>query len=318
MLQFKDIELEDKEWVVELLSYSDYNATEYNFTVLYLWKDYFNTRICRHNDYLLIRSHPSWASGMHYILPAGRGSDAEFKEVIELYREDAAQNKSPFCIFSVLPSQKQKLELLYPDKFTYTPLRDSYDYIYNAADLLYLKGKKYQSKRNHINKFKSTYNWEYELLNSSNLEECKQMARDWCAQFGGCADGKTLEAEADTVIGALDSMELFGLKGGVLKVDGKVVGFTLAERLNSDTLIVHIEKAFASVSGAYPTIANEFLKSLFTEFVGLDRDNAQKDDSELLYKYINREDDAGNLRLREAKMQYHPAFLLEKFLVKEI
>ena len=46
MLQFKDIELTDKEWVCELLSYSDYNSTEYNFTVLFLWKHYYNTKIC--------------------------------------------------------------------------------------------------------------------------------------------------------------------------------------------------------------------------------------------------------------------------------
>ena len=53
MLQFKDIELTDKEWVCELLSYSDYNSTEYNFTVLFLWKHYYNTKICRYKDYLL-------------------------------------------------------------------------------------------------------------------------------------------------------------------------------------------------------------------------------------------------------------------------
>lgn len=313
MLQFKDIELTDKEWVCELLSYSDYNSTEYNFTVLFLWKHYYNTKICRYKDYLLIKSTPSWAETSQYILPAGKGSEEDFKEVMELYREDAQASGSPLKIFSVLPLQKTLLENLYPGKFEYTPLRDSFDYIYNAADLLFLRGKKFQSKRNFINRFKNGHNWSYEPITVANIDECLQMNRDWCAQYGNCADGHTLEAEACTVAMALKNFEALNLSGGLLRVENRVVGFTLAERLNSDTLLVHIEKAYASVAGAYPTVANEFLKAEL-----LNGKEGVADSVTLPYTYINREDDAGDLGLREAKMQYNPAFLLEKFLVTEI
>ena len=34
--QFKDIELSDKEWADPLLAVSDYRATEYCFTTLYI------------------------------------------------------------------------------------------------------------------------------------------------------------------------------------------------------------------------------------------------------------------------------------------
>jgi hypothetical protein len=112
---------------------------------------------------------------------------------------------------------------------------------------------------------------------------------------------------------ALKNFEALNLSGGLLRVENRVVGFTLAERLNSDTLLVHIEKAYASISGAYPTVANEFLKAEL-----LNGNDADADSVTLPYTYINREDDAGDLGLREAKMQYNPAFLLEKFLVTEI
>lgn len=318
MLDFKEIELSDREWVTQLLLLSNYNSTEYNFSVLYLWRNYYNTKICRYNNFLLIRSAPAWANCLQYIMPAGSGSVEEIKEIVELYKEDARVNGSALKIFSVLPQQKQMLEELYPGRFSFTPLRDSFDYIYNATDLLFLKGKKFQSKRNFINRFKSNYTWSYEPITADNINECLLMNREWCAQYGNCADGHTLEAEACTVVAAIKNFEQLGLIGGILRVEGKVVGFTLAERLNSDTLLVHVEKAFAYVTGAYPTIANEFLKSVLLAGGNYTAQDVENGLVELPYVYINREDDAGDLGLREAKMQYNPAFLLEKFLVTEI
>ena len=69
---FKDIEISDRQWVNSLLSYSDYRSTEYNFTVLYIWKDTYKTKIARLDDFLLIRSGEC-ETGFAYIFPAGRG-----------------------------------------------------------------------------------------------------------------------------------------------------------------------------------------------------------------------------------------------------
>ena len=69
---FKEINISDKEWVDCLLSYSDYRSTEYNFTVLYIWKDVFKTRIARLGDFLLIRSGER-QHGFTYLFPAGKG-----------------------------------------------------------------------------------------------------------------------------------------------------------------------------------------------------------------------------------------------------
>ena len=118
-----------------------------------------------------------------------------------------------------------------------------------------------------------------------------------------------MQSESCSVKNALDNFQELGLQGGLLRLNGEVVAFTIAEKTNSDTLLVHIEKAYGDIVGAYPAIANEFLRNtvVIDEAAG-----------ELSVKYINREDDAGDLGLREAKMQYHPLFLLEKYSLRKL
>lgn len=84
--------------------------------------------------------------------------------------------------------------------------------------------------------------------------------------------------------------------GGVIKIDGEVVAYTVGERLNSETFCLHFEKAYSHIRGAYPMINQQFAEN---ELSG--------------YLYINREEDTGAENLRKAKLSYHPAFLLEKY-----
>ena len=78
-------------------------------------------------------------------------------------------------------------------------------------------------------------------------------------------------------------------------LDGKVVAFSMGERLSQDTFVTHIEKAYYTVEGAYAMINREFALHNCDGFA-----------------YINREDDAGSEGLRKAKLSYNPAVLLEK------
>ena len=78
---------------------------------------------------------------------------------------------------------------------------------------------------------------------------------------------------------ALNSLRLFEelhLTGGVLRIDGEVVAFTIGEPICEDTYVVHIEKAYADVQGAYTMINQQFVEHECMN-----------------YKYVNREDDTG-------------------------
>ena len=100
---------------------------------------------------------------------------------------------------------------------------------------------------------------------------------------------------------ALRLFEELDLKGGILRIDGKIVAFTIGEPICPDTFVVHIEKAYADVPGAYTMINQQFVEHECMN-----------------YKYVNREEDTGAEGLRKAKLSYRPAFLEEKGIVKEM
>ena len=70
--------------------------------------------------------------------------------------------------------------------------------------------------------------------------------------------------------------------------------------MKDNTFVVHIEKAYADIQGAYPMINQQFVLN-----------ECEK------YQYINREDDTGSEGLRKAKLSYRPVFMVEKGMVKE-
>ena len=92
------------------------------------------------------------------------------------------------------------------------------------------------------------------------------------------------------------------MRGGALRVNGDIVAFTLGEPvgMRQDTLVVHIEKAFSDIQGAYAVINQQFAIHEGKDF-----------------RYINREDDVGEEGLRKAKLSYKPVFLIEKGVVRE-
>lgn len=312
MISFKEIEIEDKVWVDRLLSYSDYRATEFCFSVLFIWKEIFCTRIGRYKDFFIVRFCPQESvegKKVRYFFPAGRG---DYKKVIELMMEDARSLGSDFTLVSVLNEQKEILESNFPGLFKFTPTRNSYDYIYSSQNLITLKGKKYQSKRNFVSRFKSNNNWSYEAISPSNIAQCMEMSKEWCSLYG-CGNDLSMAQESCSVNSALNNFEALGLKGGLLRVDDKVVAFTIGEIINSDTMLVHIEKAFAHITGAYPAISQMFLQHQMAKPYTQGSEPAPE---EIGFAYVNREDDAGDENLRNAKLQYHPLFLIEKYLVE--
>ena len=292
MLEFKEISLSDKQWIRPLLEMSDFRSEEYNFTFMYIWRHVFRYRAAQMNQHLILKA--TWTGRPpSYLSPAGSGDIAP---VIEAIRQDAAKEGAPLVLHTVLTEQKALLETMYPGKFSFLSVDDYFDYVYDAQSLITLSGKKLHAKRNHINRFKAENpDWTYEPITGENLPEVLQMSDDWLRRHMEDAT-KSLEQESLSVYAAIRDFCALGMDGGLIRAGGRIVAFSMGDRLNSDTYLVHIEKAYSDIHGAYAIINQQFAEHNCHD-----------------YRYINREDDSGQEGLRKAKQSYRPAFLVEKY-----
>lgn len=295
-IQFRRTELEDRDLMHPFFQKFPNRSCERTFANSLLWSRHYPVTFAIIENTLVFRWEKE--DGYAFAYPVGEPEDV--KKALDFLEKYNDERQFPLVLYHVTPEQFEQMEAWYPGRFEIEYERDIADYVYEAEQLATLSGKKLHSKRNHINKFKATHeNWSYETMTEENLEECFQMALKWRTD-NGCNDDLEKNAEMCVTLNALRLFKELELVGGVLKVDGNIVAFTIGEPMSDDTFVVHIEKAFADVQGAYPMINQQFVEHECAA-----------------YKYINREDDAGSEGLRKAKLSYKPAFLVEKGIVKE-
>lgn len=297
MLEFREPQLSDKPWVDDLLRRSDNRGCEYNFTNLYAWQDAYHHKFARMGDFLLV--HLCGGVGCSYLYPAGSG---DVKAVIEALREHAGERGQPLRLVCLTHEQTEELERLYPGKFAFDADRDGYDYLYEIERLADLEGKKLHNKRNHCNRFiDNNPDWTFEEITPATLPECLEMDREWYRRSmlrEGAAEEQDLGNEGRALRLAMDHFEELGLEGGLIRVFGEVVAFTMGDSLSSDTFDLHFEKAYGELQGAYAMINREFAKWVREHHPNI--------------RYLNREDDMGVEGLRKAKESYYPDLMVEK------
>lgn len=290
MISFKNIELQDKELITSYTLKSKRQNCDLSFSNLCSWSFQYNTQFAIWEGFLLLRF---WADGkLVYMMPIGNG---DLGKVLNALQEDAFTQKAPFCLLGICEGMCSEVEAFMPGKFMFTADRDYADYIYLRSDLATLSGKKFQSKRNHINKFKRSYNYEYTPITPDRIQECLDLEAEWC-KMNNCDQHEGTGNERRSLVYALHHFEELSLTGGILHVNGKIAAFTFGTPINQNTFGVHVEKADTSIDGAYAMINYEFANHIPEQYV-----------------YINREEDLGIEGLRKAKLSYQPVIILEKY-----
>lgn len=291
MIQFKDIELSDRDTITSYTLQSPHRNCDLSFSNLCSWRFLYDTQFAELDGFLLIRF---WVRGtLVYMMPIGSG---DVKAVLAALKEDAQREGQPLCLLGICEGMCQAIEDFMPGRFRFTADRDYADYLYLRTDLATLSGKKLQPKRNHINKFKRNYpNYEYAPITRDLITECLDLEALWC-KANNCDQHEGTGNERRALVYALHHFDELGLMGGLLRVDGKIVAFTFGTPINQDTFGVHVEKADTTIEGAYAMINYEFANRIPEQYV-----------------YLNREEDLGIEGLRRAKLSYQPAILLEKY-----
>lgn len=170
-----------------------------------------------------------------------------------------------------------------------------WDYLYSVRELTELRGNRFHRKKNLLSQFLKNYAWTYEPLTARRLEEVRELEREWEAvreQTGAAR----IEGEDDAIRRVLDAWErLEGMMGGLLRVDGSLAAYTVAEPLAHGMLVIHFEKGLTRYKGIYQAMNAIFL-----------REGAQE------FETVDREQDMDEEGLRQAKRSYNPIGYIRK------
>ena len=284
-LSFNPVSINDRERYIRILEHVQMPGCGYAFGNLFTWAHGFDTAIAFDGDTAAVRT---CSGGCCYSAPFCSTD-------IVGYINSLPRTQGELKLFCLERQYRDALCRCMPGHFEFTPVRDLYDYVYLREELAQLPGRRYHKKKNHFAGFVKNYSFKYEELDSSNIEECLAFSEAWSdanVQYGR----EAIENERLAVRKAFEYYRQLGYVGAALRVDGNIVAYCTGERLNSEVFCTHFEKALPEYTGAYAAINKLFAENHLCS-----------------YKYVNREDDTGDDGLRQAKLSYHPAILLEKY-----
>ena len=292
MGSFEPVSIGDKADITRRLRLFPYNeASEYTFTNLFIWEGAENIEWARNEDYMLIRTWPKGV--LHYLMAFAKGDKLE--EALETAISAAQAEGQRFSMHSLPAWYCDMLRDRLPGRLQFERETRLDDYVYNTGDLIHLSGKKYQAKRNHINKFMNIYGrrYDYAPYDQGMADGCMEVYDQWLSTQ---EDAASLQGERESVRRALYYADELGVTGGVILIDGQPEAFSIGEPLTRDMAVIHIEKANLRIPELFSLINREFIAHAFP---GL--------------PWINREEDMGNSGLKQAKQSYHPARMVEKY-----
>ncbi len=299
MLSLNEITIDKKELIEEFLKRRISLNSEFSFANLFMWRKSYDIRYVIIDDMLCIM--PKHTGGPRSaIFPVGfvdaKGNKRDVAHVIEKILE-YFDNIGEVPLIRLYDEKTVKiLTEAFPGKFIITEDRDSFDYVYKVEELINLPGKRFHSKKNHVNRFKKLYpNYEYCKMTPQDKDECLKLFDEW--RDTKSLEGTGLEEEREAVCELLNNWTSLDIVGGCIKVCGKMVAFSLGERLLADTAVIHLEHADTNYEGAFAIMNREFLINEWGDCV-----------------YVNREEDMGIPGMRRAKESYRPAFMVKKYV----
>ena len=267
-------------------------SLDYTLPNLWGWQEYYGLEWCFDDALCWIRqTRPRlvcWA-------PVGDWSTVDWNRVLPAAFSEAAHD------FVRVPEELLRIwQEALPGLVDPEEDRGQWEYLYKQEELADLPGNRFHKKRNHINSYIKAYGKpDYRPLDDAMVEDVLAVQDDWC-QWHECEDSPSLQAENDAINRVLSHWDRFsGLHGGSLYVDGRMIAFSVGEKLDELSLGVHYEKGLNGFRGVYQTINCEFARHAGAGFT-----------------YINRAQDLDEEGLRQAKMTYMPTDFLRKYKVR--
>lgn len=273
------------------LAGENYGICDNMIGAIYQWRDAYKSAFAIAGNMLVMRAVYE-GIGLSYTYPLGNGC---LDEALRCCEADAAANGQPLRFCVVPKAGAEVLLRRYGERCTAEPRREWADYLYECQAFLEYAGNKLHTQRNHVNRFVR----EHPNAVLSPIDDALFPACTAFLERLGQRD-ELSRIERNEIRGAMELMALrdaLGQKAAALTEDGRILALSVGER-SGDVLYVHVEKADAAVPGAFPAMAQAFVRYAGEGLT-----------------YVNREDDAGDEGIRESKERYRPCRMIEKFYV---
>ena len=134
-------------------------------------------------------------------------------------------------------------------------------------------------------------------LDASDISRCLEFEEKWCS-IKDCDSVEGLNNERNAIKEMVSNFSEFNLIAGAVEIKNSILALAIAERLNLNTLVMHVLKADPNVPGLYQVMMNEFLEA-----------------SGGAFEYVNLEQDLGVEGLRRSKESYHPVKMINKYSI---
>ena len=287
--EFSPISLSDMPRYLELLKQTDSRASDYSFANIFGWANYYQLEWRFDGTLCWLRQKKPTPS---YWAPVGPWEAVQDWKSCPEIASGATFIRVPEALATLWGQALGEAAVVEES-------RGQWDYLYLSSELAALSGNRFHKKKNLVSQFQKLYSYEYQAVTPACVDTVMDMQEDWC-RWRDCESAETLLAENEAVARVLAHWhKIPGLCGGIIRVDGDPVAYTIAEPLNEDTLIIHFEKAASDIKGAYQAINWMFCN-----------------DMGVRHTYINREQDLDDEGLRKAKLSYNPVDFIRKCTVQ--
>lgn len=299
-LNFGEVSFDNASKLAGIYALRDNQTCDSTVLDTYIWKDYYNTKI--HMDekraLLLMKNEEEYFSAMPYC----REEDLQenFKTLEKYFNEVL---KKPLKIYLADESAVNSLNLLNDPDYIVKEENNLKDYLYSAEELRTLAGKKFQKKRNLVNKFNKEYEgrWKYVTMCCSDVYYLEEFMDRWVKKRleENVDSEETLLQEKEGIVDILMHCDKITYRVGGIFIDDRLEAFAIGSyNPYNKMIVVSIEKGNSEIPGIYQVINQQFLLNSYEDAVT-----------------VNREDDMGLEGLRHAKESYNPIGFARKYMV---
>ncbi len=302
-LVFHEPSFEEASMLSKVYALRDNKTCDSTVLDTYIWKGLYNTRVYLDENaaLILMKDDKGYFAAMPYCV------EEELPQYFNLLKEYFHKELNSPLRIDLADEEGLKVLGLFDDPgFEIVEETDLKDYLYDAEQLRTLPGKKFQKKRNLINKFMKEYEgrWEYRTLCCVDEYFLEEFLKKWFEQriADGVESEDTLLIEKNGVIDMLRNCDKVTFRIGAIFIDEMMEAFTIGSYNEREKMVVvSIEKGNSEIPGIYQMINQQFLLNSYEE-------------AEL----VNREDDMGIEGLRQAKESYNPIGFAKKYRIREL